>query len=91
MPLTHEVGNKGHKRQWPGLPFSESGGDPNQLHPVRGDTMDKVCGSGAQCENTCPVMLMGRICPDLPTFLEEVRCLMTESSEEAPQIVPQLA
>ena len=53
--------------------------------------MDKVCGSGAQCENTCPVMLMGRICPDLPTFLEEVRCLIAESSEEAPQIVPQLA
>ena len=53
--------------------------------------MDKVCGSGAQCENTCPVMLMGRICPDLPTFLNEVLCLTAEASEEAPQLVPATA
>ena len=53
--------------------------------------MEKVCGSGAQCENTCPVMSMGRICPDLPTFLVEVRALMAAENEEVPQTVPQLA
>jgi hypothetical protein len=35
--------------------------------------MGKICGTGDMCENTCPVMSMGRICPDLPTFLNEVR------------------
>jgi len=52
--------------------------------------MGKICGTGDACENTCPVMSMGRICPDLPTFLEEVRALMAAGNEEVPQLAPQL-
>lgn len=48
---------------------------------------DLVCGAGAACEKTCPVMLMGRICPDVPTFLDEVAALMGVSVE-APQLAP---
>lgn len=47
-----------------------------------------VCGKGAACENTCPVMRMGRICPDLPEFLDELAALMAEPNE-APQPEPQ--
>jgi hypothetical protein len=54
--------------------------------------MEKVCGSGAQCENTCPVMSMGRICPDLPTFLEEVaEKFGINRNGEAAQLEPVLA
>jgi len=56
---------------------------------------DTICGTGQPCERTCPVMRLGRICPDVPTFLEEVRTLIEageiSGSEEAPQLAPQLA
>lgn len=54
--------------------------------------MEKICGSGAQCEQTCPVMRMGRICPDYETFLQEV-CVkfgIDVSGEEAAQLEPAL-
>lgn len=44
---------------------------------------DKVCGTGAQCEQTCPVMKMGRICPPLEQFLEEVRDQLNCDAEAA--------
>lgn len=47
-----------------------------------------VCGKGAACEAACPVMLIGRMCPDLPTFLDEVAALMTDASA-TPQLEPQ--
>lgn len=53
--------------------------------------MVKICGSGDTCEKTCPVMSAGRICPDIPAFLEELRCLNSESSATSPQTVPQPA
>ena len=40
--------------------------------------MDKVCGSGDECENTCPVMLMGRICPTPAEFVNELQTMMSE-------------
>ena len=46
-----------------------------------------VCGKGAACEATCPVMLIGRLCPDLPTFLDELTALA--QPEESPQLVPE--
>jgi hypothetical protein len=52
--------------------------------------MGEVCGLGTQCERTCPVKLIGRICPDLPTFLEELRILSVEG-EAFPQLDPQPA
>jgi hypothetical protein len=57
-----------------------------------------ICGGGLPCERTCPVMRLGRICPDVPTFLEEVREILaadnadvTDRSVEAPELAPQLA
>lgn len=47
----------------------------------------QVCGVGAACENTCPVMRFGRICPTLPEFIQEV----TAMTVEAPQLAPQPA
>jgi hypothetical protein len=35
--------------------------------------MDKVCGTGAACENHCPVMLLGRLCPDPLDLVLEIR------------------
>ena len=52
--------------------------------------VDKVCGAGEMCERTCPVMKMGRICPDLPTFLDELAALMA-AGEESPQLCAQPA
>lgn len=40
-------------------------------HFLGGEQMSKVCGDGAMCERTCPVMLLGRICPDPLTLIEE--------------------
>ncbi|SFR75830.1 hypothetical protein SAMN05428970_1976 [Agromyces sp. CF514] len=31
-----------------------------------------VCGNGAACEKTCPVMRMGRICPEPAELVKEV-------------------
>jgi hypothetical protein len=31
----------------------------------------KICGAGDRCEDTCPVMRMGRICPDVLDAVEE--------------------
>ena len=50
--------------------------------------MGRICGTGEMCENTCPVMEMGRICPPFATFMEELRILMP-LSEVAPQPEPQ--
>lgn len=50
--------------------------------------MSKVCGTGEQCERTCPVMKMGRLCPDLPEFLEEVRVLLGDSVVPAATCLP---
>ena len=33
--------------------------------------MGIICGTGAQCEDTCPVMRMGRVCPDVLDAVEE--------------------
>jgi hypothetical protein len=49
-----------------------------------------VCGAGKPCEQTCPVMRMGRICPDLPEFIDELAGLFTPGLE-APQLEPELA
>lgn len=50
----------------------------------------KVCGTGAQCEVTCPVMRLGRDCPTLPAFLEEVAALIAECGG-SPELVAQPA
>ena len=36
-----------------------------------------TCGAGLPCERTCPVMSMGRICPTLPEFIDELAALLT--------------
>ena len=53
-------------------------------------TTGEICGAGAQCENTCPVMRMGRICPDLPTFLEEFRAIVAADAFTECEGSPQL-
>jgi hypothetical protein len=56
---------------------------------------DTICGTGRPCERTCPVMRIGRICPDVPTYLEEVRAILAAETvtelEGSPQLAPQLA
>lgn len=47
----------------------------------------QVCGTGQACEDTCPVMRLGRLCPTLPEFLDELAAM----SVEAPQLAPQPA
>jgi hypothetical protein len=37
-----------------------------------------VCGKGAACEQTCPVMSMGRICPTVEEFMEELAGMCSE-------------
>ena len=37
-----------------------------------------VCGKGAACEQYCPVMSMGRICPTPAEFAEELAELCSE-------------
>lgn len=32
-----------------------------------------ICGTGAECEETCPVMRMNRICPPVSEMLIEMR------------------
>jgi hypothetical protein len=32
----------------------------------------RICGNGAECENICPVMRAGRICPPVTQLLEEL-------------------
>ena len=71
--------------------------DPNSKRKAteNGDGMDTtgtavVCGAGLQCEQTCPVMRMGRICPTLPEFIDELACVFSPGSE-APQLEPQPA
>lgn len=49
----------------------------------------KTCGTGRDCEQTCPVMRLGRVCPDWATFLEEMAALRTQ--EEASSLVPATA
>lgn len=31
-----------------------------------------ICGSGAACERTCPVMKLGRVCPTVTEFMDEI-------------------
>jgi len=31
-----------------------------------------VCGSGLQCESKCQVMMLGRLCPTVDEFLDEM-------------------
>jgi hypothetical protein len=55
---------------------------------------DKICGPDDPCASTCPVKNFGRICPDLPTFLEEVRVILAAEvtpaeCEGSPQLAPQ--
>lgn len=42
-----------------------------------------VCGNGAACENTCPVMLLGRICPDPVDMVLEVLAAQTDQLSPA--------
>lgn len=35
----------------------------------------RICGSGLACEEYCPVMSMGRICPSVTEFLDEVAAM----------------
>lgn len=52
----------------------------------------QVCGTGAQCEDTCPVMRLGRLCPTLPEFLDELANLYAATPpQEAQQLAPQPA
>ena len=58
---------------------------------------DTICGPDNSCATACPVKRFGRICPDFPTFLEEVRVLLAADvtpgqgeGEEVPPRAPQL-
>lgn len=49
--------------------------------------MDKIiCGTGAQCEQTCPVMRVGRICPPLPEFIDELAGIYVTDPASDPQL-----
>lgn len=65
--------------------------------PKEQQVTETICGTGQPCERTCPVMRLGRVCPDLPTFLEEVRAVLaadpmpaTSQRPAIPELAPQL-
>ena len=31
-----------------------------------------VCGAGLECESKCPVMMLGRLCPTVDEFLDQM-------------------
>ena len=47
--------------------------------------MSRICGTGAVCEQVCPIMSAGRDCPDLFTFIGELNAVCEGSPELAPQ------
>ena len=45
-----------------------------------------ICGTGAQCEQTCPIMRVGRICPPLPEFIDELAGIYVSDPAADPQL-----
>ena len=34
-----------------------------------------ICGETTACQNHCPVMRLGRVCPTVPEFMDELEAL----------------
>jgi hypothetical protein len=47
---------------------------------------EMICGTGRPCEQFCPVMALGRTCPGLTDFLDEI----TGPNALVPSCAPQL-
>lgn len=51
---------------------------------------ERICGTGNQCEETCPVMRLGRVCPTPAEFIDELLA-MSETPEGSPQLACSIA
>lgn len=46
----------------------------------------KMCGTGRDCEQHCPIMRIGRECPALPNFIDELLAATAEDPQPAFQL-----
>lgn len=45
---------------------------PRERGLVEQQEQRTVCGAGLECESKCPVMMLGRLCPSVDEFLDQM-------------------